>query len=80
MRHLRTHAATVAIIAGLGLVGVACADDDDPTVEQTTVPADDATDMDDDATDMDDDATDMDDEMSEHGTEMDDEGTEEATS
>lgn len=36
MRHLRTHAASVAIIAGLGILGVGCTDDDDPTVDETT--------------------------------------------
>lgn len=36
MRHLRTRVTSLALVAGLGIVGVACADDDDPTVDVTT--------------------------------------------
>ena len=46
MRHLRTHAASVAIVAGLGILGVGCTDDD-PSVDETTTDqtTDDGTDM-----------------------------------
>jgi hypothetical protein len=37
MRHLRTRVTSLALVAGLGILGVACDDDDtDPTVDDTT--------------------------------------------
>lgn len=51
MRHLSTRVTTLALVAGLGILGVACDDDSDPTVDVTTdgetdmtdAPTDDAT-------------------------------------
>lgn len=36
MRHLRTRVTSLALVAGLGILGVACDDDADPTVDETT--------------------------------------------